>query len=216
MFDYLSPTFIIAILIALSVHECAHAWVALRLGDPTGFNEGRVTLNPIAHLDPLGSILFLLAGFGWGKPVPIVPQYFRNPKLGTALTAAAGPTSNLLLAIIAFVLIMLLGVQSPSTDVSIFMQFLGQLLRDSVELNLGLMAFNMLPIAPLDGSKVLHLWIPYQYDDLYITFMARGPIILLILLGVGRIFYFDPLYWWINMITDPILNLFAAITTLFV
>ena len=105
---FLNPIFILSILIALTVHEWAHAFVANRLGDPTAREMGRLTLNPIVHLDPMGTILFLLVGFGWGKPVPVNERYFHHPKRDTALVAAAGPVSNLVLAFIAFIALSLL------------------------------------------------------------------------------------------------------------
>src|SRR4051794_28802693 len=107
MFPFLNPAYIIAILFALSFHEAAHAWMANKLGDSTAKIEGRLTLNPLAHLDPIGTLLFIAVGFGWGKPVPVNPYYFRNPKRDSALTALAGPVSNLILAAVSFILLLL-------------------------------------------------------------------------------------------------------------
>src|SRR4051812_8481457 len=106
MSPFLQPPFLIAILFALSFHEAAHAWMALRLGDATAKLAGRLTLNPLAHLDPLGTILFVIVGFGWGKPVPVNPYYFRQPKRDNALVALAGPVSNLILAAVSFILLL--------------------------------------------------------------------------------------------------------------
>src|SRR3989338_3055682 len=187
---FLNPIFILSILIALSVHEWAHAFTANRLGDPTGRETGRLTLNPVAHLDLIGTILFLTVGFGWGKPVPVDHRYFRHPKRDMAITAIAGPLSNLVLACVAFLGLRLTGVTLEpgsllgffSGSGGVFQDFLSQLLVSSLFVNLGLMAFNLLPIAPLDGSKVLQMLIPYRYEEQYEDFMRFGPYILLFLL----------------------------------
>lgn len=212
MLDFLQPTFIIAILVALSVHEWAHAFVADKLGDPTAKNEGRVTLNPIAHLDPIGTILFILVGFGWGKPVPVNPMYFAHYKRDSALVAAAGPASNFILAIGAFGLISIFGLQSIGGTV--LQQFASQLLHDILTINLVLMAFNLLPIAPLDGSKVIHLFVPLNYEEQYQEFMSKGPWILLALIILGRATNIDILSYWISFIIGPIFSGMDALSGL--
>ncbi len=213
--EFLTPPFIISILVALSVHEWAHGFVANLLGDPTAKHEGRLTLNPIAHLDPIGTLMFLFAGFGWGKPVPIDPRYFKHYKRDTAFVALAGPASNLILAIIAFAL---LAAFFPATFQNTpeallttgagmgVASFFNELLMDSLFLNLGLMAFNLLPIAPLDGSKILLPFIPLKFDDIYETFMRNGPWILLGLLVAERVFAFPLLRGWIYLVMTPILT----------
>ncbi len=143
--------FIVALLMAITVHEFMHAWTANYLGDPTAKYAKRVTLNPLAHLDPIGSLMILLVGFGWGKPVPINPNNFKNPRQGSALTALAGPMANLLLAI---ALAMLLKI--PGLTNTIYASFL----LVCIQLNLVLMIFNLIPIPPLDGSKILALVFP--------------------------------------------------------
>ena len=212
--------FIIAILVALSVHEWAHAYIADRLGDPTPREEGRLTLNPIAHLDPLGTVLFFLVSFGWGKPVPINPRYFKNIHRDTALVSIAGPLSNLILAMFAYGALaifawqftegasaqQLLMTASLSTPVQSF--FLS-LLQNLLFLNLGLMAFNLLPIAPLDGSKVLQPFILYQYQDSYDVFLQRGPYILIGLLIAERLLNFPFLMIWIQTIINAVLGIFS-------
>lgn len=215
--EFLTPTFIIAVLVALSVHEWAHGFVAYKLGDPTAKYEGRLTLNPISHLDPIGTMLFVLVGFGWGKPVPVNPQYFKNYKRDTALVAIAGPVSNLLLALAAFALLMLFGKENllfspvftaePSTLAKVGIE----LLTDFLQINLVLMAFNLLPIAPLDGSKVLRPFIPAQYDNQYEEFLRNGPKILLILIIASRLFNLPVFSLWINLILSPVLLLFSLI-----
>ncbi len=210
MSSFLNPPFIIAILIALSVHEWAHAFVAYRLGDPTAKYEGRLTLNPLAHLDLLGTLLFVTVGFGWGKPVPINPRHLRNVRRDTALISLAGPLSNLVLAIIAFFLLTLLTRQGLGTGSGV-MLFLTQLLSNSLFLNLGLMAFNLLPIAPLDGSKIFGSFVPHQYEDSYDRLMQYGPYILLGLLLLERVLGVPLLQAWIFAIVNPILGALSAI-----
>ncbi|PIR48346.1 site-2 protease family protein [Candidatus Peregrinibacteria bacterium CG10_big_fil_rev_8_21_14_0_10_55_24] len=212
--------FVIAILIALSVHEFAHGLVARRLGDPTAETEGRLTLNPLAHLDPLGTLMFLFVGFGWGKPVPVNPLYFRHPKRDTALVSLAGPVSNLLLAWIGFSGLVLLGtsqlnpsllgiIRTGSTGGIVLV--IEQILRDTIFINLALMAFNLLPIAPLDGSKVLHMFIPLRYEDAYVEFMRRGPFILLLLLIADQLLNIPILFGWIMGIVGPVVALMNAV-----
>lgn len=208
MTDFLNPTSIISILIALSIHEWAHGYVAHLLGDPTAKESGRLTLNPIAHLDPLGTILFLMVGFGWGKPVPIDPRYFSHPKRDTALVAIAGPVSNLILALVAFVLVGLIGFPDSS---SVGMLFFSELLESSLRINLMLMAFNLIPIAPLDGSRILHMFIPLRHEDRYEEIMRKGPMILLILLLAERFLHFPFLSIWVGGIMIFVLSLMERI-----
>src|SRR3989338_8659897 len=217
----LRPSFIIALLIALSVHEWAHAMVANRLGDPTAKEQGRLTLNPIAHLDLMGTILFFLVGFGWGKPVPIDPRYFKHWKRDTALVSIAGPVSNLIVAFLAFGGLLLIATGGLTDDPwellmggagGTFASVFIDILRISIALNLGLMAFNLLPIAPLDGSKILQVFIPYRYDVQYHLWMQRGPWILLGLLIAEDIFNVPLLMGWIDLILRPILAVMGMIT----
>ena len=215
---FLDPVFIIAILAALAVHECAHAFAAFRLGDPTAKEEGRLTLNPVAHLDPMGVILFLLVGFGWGKPVPVDPRYFRHPKRDNALVALAGPAGNLLLALAAFAILLALGQGEAlagtgnASGSPVIIRLLRDLLTSIVFINLVLMAFNLLPVAPLDGSKILDLWIPPRHQRQYAAFMERGPMILLALIVLGYAFNLPILSLWIRLVTAPILRLMGVAT----
>jgi Zn-dependent protease len=150
-----------SIIIALTIHEAAHALTSYLLGDPTAKQEGRISLNPIRHLDLYGSLLFLIAGFGWGKPVPVNPHYFTNPKRDQALTALAGPASNFLLAAILAIPLKFVAVELGTVPL-FFLQTL-------FEINILLCAFNLIPIPPLDGSKILAIFIPkskyYQYEE---------------------------------------------------
>lgn len=218
--SFFNPVAIIAILIGLTVHEWSHAFVASRLGDPTAHNQGRLTLNPIAHIDPMGALLFLTIGFGWAKPVPVNPFYFNNPKQGMMLTAIAGPLSNLILAFLAYLGLLLLG--GPASSVWSFLSipatgpvavtFFLQLFSYSLFVNLGMMAFNLLPIGPLDGSNVLHAFIPLSLEDRYADYLRVGPFILLaVLLGESflGIQFFST---WITVIMDFVLRVFLFVT----
>lgn len=163
----ISLEFIIAALIAITVHEFAHGWVANHLGDPTAKYEGRLTLNPIRHLDLMGALMFFLIGIGWAKPVPINPANFRNPKLGMVLTSLAGPGANVLTAVIFAI---------PYKYFAFSSQFLGfSILAETIfSLNLLLCVFNLLPFPPLDGSKILAIFIPQRYEYAYFNYLRNG------------------------------------------
>lgn len=192
-------------LTALTIHECSHGFVAYLLGDPTAKYEGRLTLNPIAHLDLFGTLMFFMVGFGWAKPVPVNPQYFKNAKKGMTLTSLAGPASNFILAVLT-VLVAKVVIISGIEAGPLLTKFGQELFQSMLFLNLGLMAFNLLPIAPLDGSKVLAMFIPYQYEAEYEEFLRKGPIILIALLIAERMFGIPLIIGWIMLIMDPILR----------
>ena len=145
-------SFIIALLVAITVHEAAHALVAYKLGDPTAKNEGRVSLNPFVHLDPIGTIFLFLAGFGWGKPVPINPNNFDHPKIDELKVALAGPASNFLLMIIILLTIRLLNITGDIQNILLVV----------AQINIILMIFNLLPIPPLDGGTILQIFLPEE------------------------------------------------------
>ncbi len=165
--------FAVALLLAITVHEFSHAWVANYLGDTTAKKAGRVTLNPLAHLDPLGTIMLLLVRFGWGKPVPINPNNFKNPRLGSALTALAGPTSNFLLANLLAIIFKFSNLSGTA---------IGAFLILAIYMNLVLMVFNLLPIPPLDGSKFFALFFPALDNPKYEVY---GPFVLIAFILVG-------------------------------
>ena len=174
---------IIILILAISVHEFAHALAADWLGDPTPRSQGRLTLDPRKHLDAFGSIMFLIAGFGWGKPVYTDPRNFKgDPRTGMAVVAAAGPMSNLLLAYIGSLLYRVGLVQ---TEISYYFLFL------FVSLNILLMLFNLLPIAPLDGYQVTVGLLPYEIATVIARYQGQGPIILMLLIVAGSIFNFN-------------------------
>ncbi len=173
---------LIAFVIAISIHEFMHAFTAYRLGDPTAAREGRVTLNPVSHFDPLGFmmlILLLLNGFGfaWGRPVPVNPGNFRDPKRGMLLVAAAGPLSNLVQASV-----FALPVWVARDWVSAWPPFAQTLLGQLIFINIGLAAFNMVPIPPLDGHKILTGLLPDFWFPILAPLERYGFVLLLALL----------------------------------
>ncbi|MDB5102732.1 MAG: peptidase family [Fibrobacteres bacterium] len=153
--------------VSLTFHEAAHAWVAFRLGDDTAKRLGRLSLNPLVHMDPIGSLMILgRMPIGWAKPVPIDPAKIRNPRSGMPLVAFAGPLSNLLIALVCCILYFFLGpILAGSGWYSMLVLF--------IMVNLSLAIFNLLPIAPLDGSKIITAFMSDRTADRYEEFMAR-------------------------------------------
>ena len=152
-------------LLALSVHETAHGYVAYKLGDPTARNLGRLTLNPIKHIDPIGFICMVLCGYGWAKPVPVNTRYFKKPKRDMALTGLAGPLSNLILAIIFALLYrveyMAFDLFPPTTELMVnIYYFLEIFLILGINLNITLAVFNLIPCPPFDGSRIFLVFLP--------------------------------------------------------
>lgn len=188
---------LIALVVSLTVHEASHAWTALQLGDDTPRKMGRVSLNPLAHLDPFGSLMMLFVGVGWGKPVQIDATKLKpNPKVGMALVAIAGPISNLILAAFgALVLRTHLLTFTPQK----FFSIAGQnfyfspafLMETFVILNLGLMLFNLIPLAPLDGSRLWQILLPdkiyWQYArfEMIAAFLVIGLVLADLYLNLG-------------------------------
>ncbi len=192
MFDFDVPTLIaraIVLLVAFTIHELAHAVAADYLGDSTARRLGRVTLNPLAHLDPIGTLMLLLAGFGWAKPVPVNVYNLRgNPRTSFALVAAAGPLSNLALASLAIIPLRLglvsdslLGFIGANTGSS-WLPSPGFLLFEFIWINLILAFFNLIPIAPLDGSKILMGLLPAEMAYNLRALDQYGPILLLVVI----------------------------------
>src|SRR5919107_2521409 len=169
-----NPAFAVAVLmgfvVGIVLHEAAHAYSAYLLGDDTAYRAGRVTLNPAAHLDLLGSMMFLMAGFGWGKPTPVVTSKLRGGALGPVAVAAAGPLSNLLIVALCAALYQLPPFQSGYLQVIVLLAAFGNAL---------LFVFNLIPIPPLDGAKVIFPFLPRSLSG-FVDFMSEyGPVILL-------------------------------------
>lgn len=149
----------IVLLTTLPVHESAHGLVSYWLGDPTAKAQGRITLNPLRHLDPIGSAMLLFVGFGWAKPVPVDARYYKNPKLGMALTAAAGPLSNLLMATLALIIYKTVFYATMGA-VNAFVLLV---LETMVFTNIVLGMFNLLPCPPFDGSRIFLFFLPDKW-----------------------------------------------------
>ena len=172
-----------AILLCLTVHETCHGLAAWALGDPTAKRLHRLSLNPIRHIDPFGALMMLVAGFGWAKPVPVDPRYFRNPKLGMAVTALAGPVSNLVMAYMALLLrAVLLAFYHPG---SALLEGLVGFCETLAVLNVGLGIFNLIPFPPLDGSKVLGAFLPDRAYFQLMRYERWGMLLLMVLLWLG-------------------------------
>ena len=173
---------VLGVFLCLTVHETCHGLAAYALGDPTAKREHRLSLNPLHHIDWFGLAAMLLVGFGWAKPVPINTRYFKKPRGGMALSALAGPVSNLLMSLVAFIIgqyvFVLGGAQMFSADVN-FMQLLFIFFQTFYILNLGLAIFNLVPVPPLDGSRILLVFLP---DKIYFGIMRYERYIYLALL----------------------------------
>ena len=206
IFSNIDPQIIVllipALVFSLSFHEFAHAWMAYRLGDSTAARMGRLTLNPMSHLDPIGSLALLLMGFGWAKPVPVDPRYLENPRQDMVKVAAAGPISNIILAIIAaLVLRLLFGTDLLTNSIKTFFVIF-------MQINITLAVFNLLPVSPLDGSQILSPFLEKKFGpDIVWKMQVYGP----------RVLFFIILF---SMVTDihifsliitPIFNLFIFI-----
>ncbi|WAA12212.1 site-2 protease family protein [Fervidibacillus halotolerans] len=188
------PYVIITLVIAFSVHEFAHAYVAYKFGDPTAKNEGRLTLNPAVHLDPIGTLLLLIAGFGWARPVPVNRFRLTNPRLGGVLISLAGPVSNLLLALIGGAFqFFILSIGSDGMAMAMLYNFFYMF----TFLNVVLFVFNLLPLPPLDGYRIIEDLVSNDVRAKMTQFEAYGTIIFLVLVLI------DPLY---EMTIGPILR----------
>ena len=174
------------ILLALTFHEFAHAFVANKYGDDTAKRSGRLTMNPLAHLDPLGTLMIFIVHFGWAKPVPVNPYNLRNPKNDMLWISVAGPLSNMLLALISGLLLRLISTAGIMPERHSIMGVLLIMIVWSLQINLALAIFNILPIAPLDGSKILFGILPARFAKQIYLLERYGPFVLIGLIIFGR------------------------------
>lgn len=190
---------VVALLLAITIHEFSHAFLAHRLGDQTAHRLGRLTLNPLKHLDPAGTVLLLLVGFGWGRPVPVNPYALRgNPKTGMAVVALAGPLSNFLMAA---------ALAIPLRSAHDLPTFLVDVLFRVFFFNLLLGVFNLVPIAPLDGFKVALGLLPGNLAYSFARLEPYGPGILMAIIGIGYFTDFNPLW----DVLSPVINLISLL-----
>ncbi|MEX2043479.1 MAG: site-2 protease family protein [Patescibacteria group bacterium] len=197
--------FLAAIVVAVTVHEFAHAWVASRQGDQTARLLGRVSLNPMAHLDPAGSFLFLFAGVGWGKPVPVNPYNLRQGKLGDFYVSIAGIVANLIVAFIFAIPFRIVAFSGGDVVTALDTSVWFQLSNLMIEINILLAAFNILPIPPLDGSKAIGLFVPRRFEAAYQEYLRIGPMLLIGLFLF--VFVFDSAL--LGNILDPVRGIFG-------
>ncbi len=193
------------ILFALTIHEYAHGYVAYRMGDPTAKFAGRLTLNPIKHIDLFGFLAFLIFRFGWAKPVPIQPHNFTDIKKGIIYTSLAGPLSNFLFAIPLGLLLRIFPVLYQNN----LLLPIGMMLQLGLIYNLIFCAFNLIPIPPLDGSKVLFVLLPPEYNHIKLWLEHYGFMVLIGLIFFDRITGLPILWGWIG----PFVSLFAKLFT---
>ena len=189
---------IVVLLTAFSVHEFAHAWTADYFGDDTPRFNGRLTLNPMAHLDPMGSLMLIIAGFGWAKPVPVNPNTLRRRSESALMwVALAGPFSNFLLAILAAIpfRLGLVSIEAAFAASNGILPSLPQFLYHFITINLILMLFNLIPLAPLDGEKIVDYFFPPSWSDFLARIRPYGPMILLLLFIAGPYLGLDIFGW---------------------
>lgn len=198
-FLYFIPGFVLG----LTLHEFSHAFTAFRLGDPTARNMGRLTLNPLAHLDLLGSIMLLVVGFGWAKPVPVDASHFRSPRAGMAAVAFAGPLSNILLAALIGFLFRLSFAEASGALPEVWVKIIVY----AVWINIILALFNMIPVPPLDGSRILRSVVPDAWQAGYSNFEKFGPMVLFALLLVANLTGISIFGRIINPAAQPLVRL---------
>ncbi|MEH7343252.1 site-2 protease family protein [Bacillus sp. JJ1532] len=204
------PYVAITLMIAFTVHEFAHAFVAYKFGDPTAKNQGRLTLNPIRHLDPIGTILIFIAGFGWARPVPVNRFFFKNPRLAGISVSIAGPISNLIMACLGF----LIWYAMVGTGVAAGLpSFVPDFLNIFIHLNLVLFVFNLIPLPPLDGYRIVEDLMPKSIRPRLTQYEAYGSVIFLILVITPLNQYtIQPIFRFVlPVVADGLANFFGGI-----
>lgn len=202
---------LLSLLFSLTVHECAHGWMAHICGDDTAYMNGRVTLNPFAHLDPLGALMMLFVGFGWAKPVPVNFRNLNRPKRDIALVSLAGPVSNLIMGFV------FTGVHTAIYHFATYsetMQVIYSAFYIAAVLNIGLAVFNLIPLPPLDGSKVLACLLPGRVAARYLMWERYFYIVMLVLIVgdnipvIGNIV--NTIWWPVNFVREALVTLFSV------
>lgn len=183
----------LAIIPAMCFHEYAHGWVSYKLGDPSPKTDGRLSLNPLHHIDPLGALFLLVFQFGWAKPVQVNPRYYKKPKEGMALVALAGPVANFILALICLIATTVISKVTGGSVTSEAVYYIYQFLWLMAIINVGFGVFNLIPLPPLDGSKVIGVVLPTEWYFKYMRFEQYGFILLFLLLALGA--FNSPLVW---------------------
>lgn len=201
------PYVIVVLLIAFTVHEFAHAYVAYKFGDPTAKEQGRVTLNPVQHLDPVGTIFILLFGFGWARPVPVNRFYFKKPRIAGILVSFAGPFSNLLVASLGYLI--WYGLMAAGIEVSTYMDPFFEML---IRLNLVLFVFNLLPFPPLDGYRIIEDVVSPSLRAKLTQYEQYGMLIFLIIVLTPLDYYMlQPLFYTVHFISSSLSEFFASL-----
>ncbi|MFZ5366587.1 MAG: site-2 protease family protein [Patescibacteria group bacterium] len=193
---------LVALLVAITIHEFSHAWTADRLGDPTARLMGRLTLNPLAHLDPFGTLALLLFRFGWGKPVPFDPFNLRNPRRDAALISLAGPASNLILATLLSLLLRFLSIFNfPASPAGGSFLIFNLFIEPIIALNVMLGVFNLLPVHPLDGGKILIGFLPQKQAEEWDQILSQYSLLIIL-------FLLFPFFGFslVSLIVSPIIN----------
>ncbi len=203
------------LLITLTIHEFSHGYVAYMLGDDTAKRAGRLTLNPISHIDPIGLLMLFIVHIGWAKPVPVNPYNFSNQKRDMAITAAAGPAANFVMAIILSVIFRISGFSNPDFiynyvgNLQLIIFFLSEIMKYAILINLALGIFNLIPIPPMDGSKIVGGFLSDEAYNRYTAQERKGAQILMIIFAISFVFKLNI----IGAIIMPPLNFFLKLLT---
>lgn len=197
------------IILALCVHETAHGWVAYKLGDPTAKNLGRLTLNPLKHLDPIGFLAMLIIGIGWARPVPINTRNFKNPRVGMALSGIAGPVSNFIMGLVSILLYVVtwtIAVIVGQHQAALALEILEMFFYISALLNFSLAIFNLIPVPPFDGSRFAYILLPTKWYFKVMKYERYTGLIIIAVLLVLSHFGINPISIVVGFIIDVILT----------